>query len=243
MIKYSYISENGSRQVNEDSVAVAEKRGKYCFTLCDGLGGHGNGDVASRTVTETFSKIFEETRLNPKDFFQSAYSQSNSKVLELQKEKGAPYGMKTTVVSLLASDTKCVWSHIGDSRLYCFDKKSVKTRTLDHSVPQMLVVSKEIKEKDIRFHPDRNKILRAVGTDDETPRYQLSETVKTKECNAFLLCSDGFWEFITERAMCRALRRSKTPEEWLERMKKTVIRKGKNKNMDNFSAIAVFVNI
>lgn len=242
MITYSYICESGGRTVNEDSVSVAEKSGNYCFTLCDGLGGHGNGDVASSAVTEMFAQIFYETNLTPKDFFTLAYTKSNEKVLELQKEKGTPFGMKSTVVSLLLSGNRCYWSHIGDSRVYCFVKNKVVTRTLDHSVPQMLVLTNELKERQIRFHPDRNKILRAIGTDDEKPGFQISQSLRIKNCQAFLLCSDGFWELITERQMCRDLRKSLTPQEWLERMQKRVLKKGKNKKMDNFSAIAVFVN-
>ena len=241
MIIYSYISENGSRAVNEDSLSIAQKSDNYCFTICDGLGGHGSGDVASSTVAETFAKLFEESELSAEDFFSRAYAVANKKVIELQKNNGDGHGMKTTVVSLLISENECVWSHLGDSRLYCFEKNRVKTRTLDHSVPQMLVQSKEINERDIRFHPDRNKILRAVGTDGETPRYQVSGSVSAKECQAFLLCSDGFWELISEKLMCRYLRKSKTPDAWLKRMRNVVLKKGKNKNMDNISAIAIYI--
>lgn len=241
MITYSYISENGSRAVNEDSVSIAQESDNYCFTLCDGLGGHGSGDVASSTVTNLFAKAFKESKMDPEDFFAQAYTAANKKVLELQKVNSTDYGMKTTVVSLHISENECTWSHLGDSRLYCFERNAVKIRTLDHSVPQMLVQSKEIKEKDIRFHPDRNKILRAIGTDEGIPRYQVSEAVNIADCQAFLLCSDGFWELISEKLMCRCLRKSKTPEEWLKRMKNVVVKKGKNKNMDNFSAIAIFV--
>ncbi len=241
MVTYSSVSENGSRAVNEDSISVAEKSGEYCFTLCDGLGGHGCGDVASSTVTQAFAEIFKSSDVDAAHFFECAYSQSNKKVLEIQKADAAAYGMKTTVVSLVVTKNECIWSHLGDSRLYCFGKNAVKARTMDHSVPQMLVNSKEIKEKDIRLHPDRNKILRAIGTDSETPRYQLSETVSSGECSAFLLCSDGFWENITEKRMCAYLRKSKNPDEWLRRMRRSVIKKGKDRNMDNFSAIAVFI--
>ena len=241
MIIYSYFSENGGREVNEDSVSVARRAGKCCFTLCDGLGGHGSGNVASSTVTETFKKLFEESELSSEEFFKLAYKLANDKVIQLQKTNKSGIMMKTTVVSLCLSADECMWSHLGDSRLYCFEKNSVKTRTLDHSVPQMLVQSKDIKEKEIRFHPDRNKILRAIGADEETPRYKLSDSVNTKECQAFLLCSDGFWELINEKRMCQCLRKSQSPKEWLKRMRNIVLKKGQNKNMDNFSAIAIFI--
>lgn len=241
MITYSYISENGGRPVNEDAVSVAQKGESFCFTLCDGLGGHGCGDVASAEVTKIFSDLFEKSDLLPKEFFERAYTDANSRIYEMQKKNSAAFGMKTTVVSLCLSPDKCVWSHLGDSRLYCFEKNSVKARTLDHSVPQMLVKTKDIKEREIRNHPDRNKILRAIGADEDKPGYKESEEVRTEECSAFLLCSDGFWELIGEKMMCRMLRKSKTADEWLRRMRNVVLKKGKNRNMDNFSAIAIII--
>ena len=51
MVIYSSFSDKGDREINEDSVAAAEKDGRYCFVLCDGLGGHGKGDLASGSVT------------------------------------------------------------------------------------------------------------------------------------------------------------------------------------------------
>ena len=57
----------------------------------------------------------------------------------------------------------------------------------------------------------------------------------------FLLCSDGFWECITERKMVKFLKKSKTVEEWLNMMIKEVDKNGKGTNMDNNSAIAIWV--
>ncbi len=241
MISYSTISEKGGRPVNEDSFSVAKRGESFCFTLCDGLGGHGSGDIASKGVAKLFKAVFEQSKLNGKKFFDFAYSKSNEAVIEYQEKKGNTYGTKTTVVSLIVDSETCMWSHLGDSRLYCFKKDSDYLRTLDHSVPQMLVRSKEISETEIRFHPDRNKILRAIGVDDEKPNYQLSECIKTNECSAFLLCSDGFWELIDEIHMISLLKASNSPDEWLKKMSEIVLSNGKGKNMDNYTAIAVFV--
>ena len=61
-----------------------------------------------------------------------------------------------------------------------------------------------------------------------------------KKCQAFLLCSDGFWELIDEKEMCTQLKKANTVEEWLENMIKIVQINGEGKNMDNYSAIAVW---
>lgn len=67
------------------------------------------------------------------------------------------------------------WGHVGDSRLYYFKNGKIVKRTLDHSVPQMLVARGEIDEKEIRHHPDRNRLVRVMGMEWDEPKYQVSE--------------------------------------------------------------------
>jgi serine/threonine protein phosphatase PrpC len=147
--------------------------------------------------------------------------------------------MKTTGVCFVISGGKCQWGHIGDSRLYAFRKNKVALRTLDHSVTQMLVLSGEIKEKHMPHHPDRNRLLRVIGVDWDSPRYNISEQFPVSDFQAFLLCTDGFWEFITAKKMGSFLKKSKTAAEWLALMEAEIAKNGKGKDMDNFTAIAV----
>lgn len=120
------------------------------------------------------------------------------------------------------------------------EKNKVYKRTLDHSIPQMLVLSKDIKESEIRNHPDRNIVLRVMGIEWDEPMFDLMKPVPLKKCRAFLLCSDGFWELIEEKDMCALLKTSATVEDWLSSMVQVVKESGKDRNMDNFSAIAVW---
>ena len=119
--------------------------------------------------------------------------------------------MKTTVVMLCVSGNNAYWTHVGDSRLYFFRKGKLVLHTKDHSIPQMLVAAGEIKEKNIRRHPDRNKLLRVMGTDWEEPQYAVSDPIELQEGDAFLLCSDGFWENIVEKQMQKCLKKQKVP--------------------------------
>jgi serine/threonine protein phosphatase PrpC len=116
----------------------------------------------------------------------------------------------------------------------------VKLRTLDHSVPQMLVFAREIKEKQIRNHPDRNRLLRVMGIEWEKPMYELAEQTQLEKYQAFLLCSDGFWELIDEKQMCKLLKNSSTVEEWMQAMVEVIKQNGIGKNMDNYTAIALW---
>ncbi len=235
--QYSHI---GSRPVNEDSVSITRTDRGSCFVLCDGLGGHGMGDVASSTVCESFGEDFSSAT-EVSEFIEPAFLKAQDRLLCKQAELHAKMKMKTTATVLVTDDKKAYIGHVGDSRLYIFRKNKVFFRTLDHSVPQMLVMSGEIKESDIRNHPDRNMLLRVMGVEWSTPLYELHKPVALRKCNAFLLCSDGFWELITEDEMCALLKESGDVTEWLDKMKAIVIERGAFKNSDNNTAIAVWV--
>ena len=70
--------------------------------------------------------------------------------------------------------------------------------------------------------------------------YELMKPLPLKKCQAFLMCSDGFWELIDEKDMCALLKQSDTVEEWMQAMVEVVKENGKDRNMDNFSAIAIW---
>ena len=237
----SHYTHPGSRPVNEDSVSIAHTDCGSCFILCDGLGGHGMGDVASSVVCESFKEDFASAK-DMSGFIEPAFLKAQDVLLQKQTELRAKMKMKTTATVLVTDDKKAYIGHIGDSRLYIFRKNKVFFRTLDHSVPQMLVMSGEIKESEIRNHPERYMLLRVMGVEWNSPLYELQKPVPLRKCNAFLLCSDGFWELITEDEMCALLKESKDVTEWLDKMKAIVIERGEFTNSDNNTAIAVWVD-
>ena len=162
-MSYEFVTEAGNRSVNEDCIKCSEKNGSFCFVVADGLGGHGKGEIASKIVAEEMIKCFEESE-TPELCIEQAFLSAQNVLLDEQLAQHAKFEMKTTAVMLVISSGGVArWGHIGDSRLYLFKKSKMKTRTIDHSVPQMLVLAKDIKERDIRFHPDRNKLLKVMG--------------------------------------------------------------------------------
>jgi len=238
-ITYSTYTDKGGRDINEDSIGAFHNSVNNGFVLCDGLGGHGMGDAASSLVVEVFKDQFYKTD-DMVNYLGQAFLASQDILMAEQKVRNAEKKMKTTAVSLVTDDNTAYIGHIGDSRVYVFYKNKVKTRTLDHSIPQMLVLSKEIKESEIRNHPERNIVLRVMGIEWEEPMYELMVPIPLKKCQAFLLCSDGFWELIEEKTMCELLKKSASVEQWLNEMAAVVKKNGIGKNMDNNSAIAVW---
>ena len=150
-------------------------------------------------------------------------------------------GSDTTAVALAINESTVYVGHIGDSRLYFFEDGKLIYKTLDHSLPQMLALQGEIKEEDIAHHPDRNKLLRAFGTEWDKPMYSTAKPIKIKKDKAFLLCTDGIWEWITEQQLCDLLKTSSSAEEWLKKIIDVVEISSQNNEHDNYSAIAVLV--
>ena len=239
MVTFALMSKEGSRDKNEDSIGMFQDGERYCFVLADGLGGHGKGEVASRIAVDNVIKIFSEG--HNKNFFCNAFHEAQNSIINKQQEERFCRDMKTTLVILKLEKDVISWGHIGDSRLYYFCKGKIKKRTLDHSVPQMLALAGEIKEKEIRHHPDRNRLLKVLGT-ESMGKYEESEEIVRGGRQAFLLCSDGFWELIDEKKMESTLRSSSTPQEWLDAMERIVIRNGRGIQMDNYSAITVWID-
>ena len=240
MLTYATFTDAGTCEINEDSIGVFEKDNKKCMILCDGLGGHGKGEVASGLVVDLFGQIFMQNEASADSFFETAFGMAQQELLAEQEKQHSKAEMKTTAVCLYMEDNKVSCAHVGDSRLYYFRKNKYKKRTIDHSVPQMLVLARDIKEKEIRNHPDRNRLLKVMGIEWTREQYEIEHWKDADKSTAFLLCSDGFWELIDEKMMCKLLKQSKTVEEWVTSMAEVVKTNGQGKKMDNYSAIAVW---
>lgn len=230
----------GGRSVNEDSAAYAEKGKSCCLVVADGLGGHGFGEVASKTAVEAVIKLFGECT-DMDSFLADAAEAAQAAVLKKEDESLKYKDMRTTLVILLVSGGYASWAHVGDSRLYMFRGRSVLAQTEDHSVPGMLVRMGEIKLKQIRNHPDRNRLIRVIGDRDMGVKYDISEKIGLEEGDSFLLCTDGMWELIEEKQMIKLRRKTADSKEWLECIAEEVERNGRGRNMDNFTGAALRV--
>ena len=236
--EYALYTDAGGREVNEDFCTAQNGSSLTGFFLCDGLGGHGLGDLASKHVISVFAEEIRQAD-NAETFLPRTFEKAQKSLLEEQERLHAKQRMKTTAVALVTDGNKLYAGHVGDSRLYFFRGGKIRCRTLDHSVPQMMVLAREIKEEEIRNHPSRSLLIRVMGTPWEEPKYELMKPARIRKYDAFLLCSDGFWELITEKEMEECYKKASGTEEWLRLMTEIVFRNGANVNMDNNTAIAV----
>ena len=236
-ISTAYLSEQGGREKNDDTVCIRRKENKLCVFVGDGLGGYDNGKFASEKAAQTMIEYFDQQDSLDEDQMQAAAMLANKNIKEQQVIRNS--NMKTTIVVLGIDDLKARWMHVGDSRLYHFKNGKIVDQTMDHSVSQIAVLMGEISQEEIRFHEDRNRVLRALGSDNAKPDISKLTIIDGRK-EAFLLCTDGFWEYVYEEEMEEALRKSKNPEQWIEKMR-VILEKRVPKGNDNYTAAAVFL--
>ncbi|MCR4890812.1 MAG: protein phosphatase 2C domain-containing protein [Lachnospiraceae bacterium] len=236
-IKGSYFTDVGGRSENEDSFLLIHREDRGCCALvADGLGGHGGGAAASAKAKDIIEECFLSEEIKSPEEFNVWFQKANQEVINMQTPD---IEMKTTLVVLIIKNKNAMWANIGDSRLYHFRNGELVEQTFDHSVSQMAVLRGEIKQEEIRGHIDRNRLLQAIGRTD-TIKLDYSDRVSLDGAeHAFLLCTDGFWEYVTEAEMEKDLRKSDSPNEWLEKMKKRLEKRTRNIDNDNNTAVAI----
>jgi serine/threonine protein phosphatase PrpC len=234
MYNISVYTDKGGKKVNEDSVRHIVNGNNVTAVVADGLGSHGGGDVASSVCADLFVKELPNCFDNEKAT--TVFEKANNLVVANQKPG---LEMKSTAVTLNILNGNAVYAHIGDSRGYIFRNGRVIVQTQDHSLPQLEVLRGNLKPSEIRFHPGRNRVLRALGTDVAKPDFTKPEPVMIGD--AYLMCTDGFWEYVTEEEMGIDLQKSLDAKAWIHYM---LVRLTKRVpfDHDNLTAFAMIVS-
>lgn len=238
-MKIAVVSNKGGRQINEDAVGRLKRDGIYCFVLADGLGGHGGGENASAIASKTVLQCFDAQAEISADIMYAYLEAAQNAIHEKRQESTALSKMSTTINVLLTDGKKALWAHCGDSRLYRFKGHLIEEVTDDHSVAFASFMAGDIEYDEIRKSPDQNRLLRTLG---DTAKFKpdISEVRKVNKKTSFLLCSDGFWEYVDEDFMEISRKSAQSPKEWLSVMLEERRRNAPD-DCDNYSAIAVFI--
>ncbi|MFN7937686.1 MAG: protein phosphatase 2C domain-containing protein [Bryobacteraceae bacterium] len=233
------LSRGGGRDINQDAAEHSVAGELACWALADGLGGHGGGEEAARLATESVMHAFRSHAECSPSALLTYIEFARTAVNKRQDEQAMLSGMRTTLVVLVSDLRNALWAHVGDTRLYLFREGQLARQTLDHSVPQAMVDAKQIDARKIRNHEDRNRLLRSIGGREEVRATIEEQPHALHPGDAFLLCTDGFWEYVTETAMEVDLAKSASPADWLRYMELR-IRAAAPADQDNYSAIGVF---
>lgn len=237
MFQTSEYTHIGGRERNEDSIAgTLWGTDGLCVVVADGLGGHGGGEQASQAVCRTVCQNWNGEA--NRETLQTLLTMAHGNVLTLQTPQCA---MKSTAVVLAIRGNQAAWAHVGDTRLYHFLNGRLVFQTRDHSASQLAVMLGQITTQEIRFHEDRNRVLRALGQTGEL-LVETREAVLEPGRHAFLLCSDGFWEYVLEQEMEADLHAARDEDDWIRRMQARLVSRIPRDN-DNNTAAAVWCAI
>ncbi|ASC72375.1 Protein serin-threonin phosphatase [Halomicronema hongdechloris C2206] len=180
-------------KVDSPEDATLSARGLY--VLCDGMGGHAGGEVASALAVKTLQTYFREhwDDLPSQASLQEAIEQANQAIFELnQAESRSGSGrMGTTLVMVMLQDTQAVVAHVGDSRLYGYTRRlGLKQITLDHEVGQR-EIQRGVEPAIAYTRPDAYQLTQALGPRDHHSIVPSIQYFDIAEDTLFLLCSDG----------------------------------------------------
>ncbi|SDM53385.1 protein phosphatase [Psychrobacillus sp. OK028] len=203
------------RTVNEDRAEVfLREDGRLLAVIADGMGGHNAGDVASELAVTEFKKYF--AAFNPfivkaRDWLTYTFQSINQTVSRKSKMSADCAGMGTTLIAGLFEKHQGTIAHVGDSRVYLISPEQVYQITRDHSYVNVLIDSGEISEEQAKTHPNKNVLMKAIGT-EQTIQPDFYEIVLLP--NSYLLfCTDGLSNKISESFMQTLLYSNKTMEE------------------------------
>ena len=192
-----------NRAENQDRVKTNNLANNVIIAvLCDGMGGQNAGSEASElAVNIIYDRIIEGYREDfdtnsIRNLLISSVAAANAVIFDIAKNDNSKVGMGTTCVAMLATKNSAYLVNVGDSRAYIINDDGIVQVTSDHTVVRLLYQQGKIEEKDIKSHPQRNYINKAVGVEPNVePDYF---EINIPDNSKLLLCSDGLSNYCSD---------------------------------------------
>jgi protein phosphatase len=207
------------RKVNEDSYLVSPETSLYA--VCDGMGGHNAGEVASRMAIETISAFITRSAVEKEitwpwgldanlsfdaNRLKTAIRLANARVFQAADNREELTGMGTTVVTALVSGDNMTVGSAGDSRCYLVRGGELKQLTRDDSWVSAALGEGILNSDDVERHPLRNVITKAVGARDAIDLDVLEHSLQPGDL--VMLCSDGLHGMVSDQEIAKILKSS-----------------------------------
>jgi protein phosphatase len=239
------------RQINEDSLLTLEAGLVHrsisspigLYVVADGMGGQAAGDVASGLAIHTIAQRAAETLMLPSlntdpkpvdvdAWLRDAIALANDAVYK--HRIAADNNMGTTLVMAIIAEGQAHVAHLGDSRAYLINQSGLKQITIDHSLVQRLVDTKQLTAEEAKTHPQRNVIYKNLG-DRPTVEPDIDH-VPLASGDRLLLCSDGLSGYVEDDEILRIVKAAHSPQEACRNL---IDAANANGGPDNITAIII----
>lgn len=223
------------RPSNEDWLVHFESPNGLVAVVCDGMGGHVGGQVASHTAVEAIQQFMMQKRnASPGELIIEAMNMANTAILNRAILQPELTGMGSTCVMLIVRNGKVYIGSVGDSRVYLIRNNNIRQLTVDQSYVQMLLDAGSITPEQAEHHPRKNEITNALGLNGMQPATVLPEAISPEAGDCFLLCSDGLSGMLSDREICKVVSRQSDMTQ-NERVEELVLRAKRNGGLDNIT--------
>ncbi len=218
MLTTGTASDVGGRTENQDAVVTSALvpvgpgdgplAGGQLLALADGMGGHANGELASRMAVETIqAQVVADTGTDAAALLKRAYREANTRIYQAGTADGTGEAtMGTTLVTAVVRGKYATIANVGDSRAYLIRANRLNQITQDHSLVAEQVAKGEISADDARTSPHRNRLIHALGQreklDGRLPN--IYEMILLPQ-DRLLLCSDGFYDVVPDDDLLRVV--------------------------------------
>ena len=204
-----------SRKQNQDYVGHRLTPAGMLLVVCDGMGGHSGGQLASRLAVETIEEICLSPPVageSPQELLTRALEEANRRLRKVGRSDPAIHKLGSTVVVALVTDVGAYIAHVGDSRAYLQQGGHLSRLTSDHSVIQRMVDQGLLSEADAENHPNASVVSRALGQKDELEVECRPTPVPLGPGDRILLCSDGLSRMVGDPGIETLLAGNPDPE-------------------------------
>ena len=243
-MKSFYLTDTGKvRTHNEDSVTILKNASnEYLMIVCDGMGGHRKGEVASSMAITALGSRFNKissigSKLDAVNWLNDSVSEINKSILEYATNNPDSVGMGTTIVVALLTHDYLIFGNIGDSSGFVMKKGQLHKVTKDHTLVNLLVQAGNLTPEEAKFHPKRNVLMKALGAANtvELDIFDVDMTI-----DAILLCSDSLTNMLTNEQIEKVLNDSELEIE--EKVSKLIRKCNARGGTDNISIAYLIIN-
>lgn len=218
------------RENNEDAYYLDTEQGAL-FAVADGMGGHKAGEVASGIAIEELKAVFGGGLhgMDPVLAIQSTFVRASEAISERAKENPDCDDMGTTFTMAYRLGGVLYIGHIGDSRAYLMGESGLRLVTRDHTLVAELLKSGGITKSEARSHPQRNVIMKALGSGCQ-PVPDIQEIEIDSECT-LLICSDGLTDLVEDHEIEKTLTQETCLVDVVKSLKDLALSRGGHDNI------------